>query len=122
VLRQALIDLVDNAIKYTPVGGRIRVLVSELPSVVTVDVIDSGPGIPPELRSRIFERYERGGQMPFGAIGGAGLGLSISRWAVEANGGKLTLEPDNGVGATFRITLPRATAARPQEKRQASVA
>jgi signal transduction histidine kinase len=122
VLRQALIDLVDNAIKYTPVGGRIRVLVSELPSVVTVDVIDSGPGIPPELRSRIFERYERGGQMPFGAIGGAGLGLSISRWAVEANGGKLTLEPDNGVGATFRITLPRAPAARPQEKRQASVA
>jgi signal transduction histidine kinase len=61
--------------------------------------------------------------MPFGAIGGAGLGLSISRWAVEANGGKLTLEPDNGVGATFRITLPRATAAtRSQEKRQASVA
>ena len=109
VLRQALIDLVDNAIKYTPAFGRIRVRVTERPAAVTIDVIDDGPGIPPELRSRIFSRYERGGQMPFGPIGGTGLGLSISRWAVEANGGKLTLEPDQGVGSTFRITLPRAS-------------
>jgi signal transduction histidine kinase len=109
VLRQALIDLVDNAIKYTPAGGRICVRVTEMAAGVTIDVIDNGPGIPPELRSGIFSRYERGGQAPFGPIGGTGLGLSISRWAVEANGGKLTLEPDQGVGSVFRITLPRAT-------------
>jgi signal transduction histidine kinase len=108
VLRQALIDLVDNAIKYTPAGGRIRVRVSEMPTGVTIDVIDEGPGIPPDLRSQIFSRYERGGHGAFGPIGGTGLGLSISRWAVEANGGTLTLEPDQGSGSTFRITLPRA--------------
>jgi signal transduction histidine kinase len=108
VLRQALIDLVDNAIKYTPPSGRIRVRVTEKTTSVTIDVIDDGPGIPPDLRNQIFSRYERGGHMPFGAIGGTGLGLSISRWAVEANGGTLTLEPDQGIGSTFRITLPRA--------------
>ena len=124
VLRQALIDLVDNAIKYTPVGGEIRVHVSEAPSTVTIDVIDTGPGIPPELRTRIFDRYDRGGRPPLG-VGGAGLGLSISRWAVEVNGGKLTFEETAGIGSTFRITLPRAAApagARVHEGRHASVA
>ena len=60
VLRQALINLVDNAIKYTPDGGAIRVRVSESPRHVTIEVIDSGPGIAPELRTRIFDRYGRG--------------------------------------------------------------
>jgi signal transduction histidine kinase len=119
VLRQALVDLVDNAIKYTPSGGDIRLRVSESRASVTVDVVDTGPGIPPELRTQIFDRYGRGNA---GAIGGAGLGLSISKWAVEANGGHLTLEPAATIGATFRITLPRATAATRHEARQASVA
>ena len=77
VLRLALIDLVDNAIKYTPAGGDIRVRVSESLASVTIDVVDSGPGIAPELRTKIFDRYGRGST---GAIGGAGHGLSISRW------------------------------------------
>jgi heavy metal sensor kinase len=110
VLRQALIDLVDNAIKYTPAGGTIRVRVSERIDSVTIEVIDSGPGVAPELRTRIFERYDRGETASADAIGGAGLGLSISKWAVEAHGGRLTLEGSNGAGSTFRITLPRATA------------
>jgi heavy metal sensor kinase len=108
VLRQALIDLVDNGIKYTPEGGGIQVRVSESADSVTIDVIDSGPGVAPELRTRIFDRYGRGDTAGSGAIGGAGLGLSISKWAVEAHGGRLTLETSNGVGSTFRITLPRA--------------
>jgi len=108
VLRQALIDLVDNAIKYTPEGGAIQVRVSDSIDHVTIEVIDNGPGIAPELRTRIFDRYDRGGSAEPDAIGGAGLGLSISKWAVEAHGGRLTLEPSNGVGSTFRITLPRA--------------
>ena len=111
VLRQALIDLVDNAIKYTPEGGAIQVRVSDSAENVTIDVIDSGPGVAPELRTRIFDRYGRGESVgPGGAIAGAGLGLSISKWAVEAHGGHLTLEPSAGAGSTFRITLPRAVA------------
>src|SRR6266480_2993674 len=92
VLRQALIDLVDNAIKYTPESGAIEVRASESAEHVTIEVIDSGPGIAPELRTRIFDRYDRGESVGAGAIGGAGLGLSISKWAVEAHGGRLTLE------------------------------
>ena len=119
VLRQALANLVDNAIKYTPAGGDIRLRVSESRQSVTIDVIDTGPGIPAELRTQIFDRYGRGNA---GAVGGAGLGLSISKWAVEANGGHLTLEPDAGVGSTFRITLPRVATTHQQDARQASVA
>ena len=122
VLRQALIDLVDNAIKYTPEGGAIQVRVSESADSVTIDVIDSGPGVAPELRTRIFDRYGRGESVGPDAIGGAGLGLSISKWAVEAHGGHLTLEPDRGLGSTFRITLPRVATAHQQDARQASVA
>lgn len=110
VLRQALIDLVDNAIKYTPEGGAIEMRVSESSENVTIDVVDSGPGIAPELRTRIFDRYGRGENAGPDAVGGAGLGLSISKWAVEAHGGHLTLEASNSVGSTFRITLPRAVA------------
>jgi heavy metal sensor kinase len=119
VLRQALIDLVDNAIKYTPAGGDVRLRVSEGSSNVTIDVVDTGPGIPPELRNRIFDRYDRGERPPLG-ISGAGLGLSISRWAVEVHGGSLTfVEPDDAVGSIFRITLPKAEGI---AIRQASVA
>jgi heavy metal sensor kinase len=108
VLRQALIDLVDNAIKYTPERGAIEVRVSESAENVTMEVIDSGPGIAPELRTRIFDRYGRGESAGPDAVGGAGLGLSISKWAVEAHGGRLTLEASNSVGSTFRITIRRA--------------
>jgi heavy metal sensor kinase len=116
VLRQALIDLVDNAIKYTPQAGAIQVRVSDSTGRVTIDVIDSGPGVAPELRTRIFDRYDRGDSAGTGAIGGAGLGLSISKWAVEAHGGHLTLEPSKGAGSTFRIALPRAKAPTASER------
>ncbi|HLB43861.1 MAG TPA: ATP-binding protein, partial [Candidatus Limnocylindrales bacterium] len=103
VLRQALVNLVDNAVKYSPVGGEIRVRVAESSAGATIDVTDSGPGVPPELRTRIFDRYDRGAQLRSGEAGGTGLGLSISKWALEVNGGRLTLEsPDGsgGVGST----------------------
>jgi heavy metal sensor kinase len=84
VLRQALINLVDNAIKFTPAGGRILLRVAETARVVVLDVVDSGPGVPEELRERIFDRFYRvdGGN----GTNGAGLGLAIARGAVEANG------------------------------------
>jgi heavy metal sensor kinase len=107
VLRQSLINLVDNAIKYTPVGGGIHIRVSDAPSGPSIDVIDTGPGIAPEVRTRIFDRYDRGGNSWSDGIGGSGLGLAIAKWAVEVNGGQLSLENTSETGSTFRITLPR---------------
>ena len=110
VLRQALINLVDNAIKYSPAGGRIRIRVAETADEAMVEVIDSGEGIDPASRARIFDRFYRAGhvgeQRP-----GVGLGLSIAKGAVEANGGRLTLEVSGGTGSTFRIVLPRVARA-----------
>ena len=107
VLRQSLINLVDNAIKYTPVGGAIHLRVSDTPSGPAIDVRDSGPGIAPEVRTRIFDRYDRGGHSRSDGIGGSGLGLAIAKWAVEVNGGLLSLESTTGTGSTFRMTLAR---------------
>ncbi len=106
MLRQALINLVDNAIKYSPEGGSIRVRTSVSPAGVALEVIDSGPGIAPERRSRIFDRFYRGTSAADGH--GSGLGLSISKWAVEVNRGKLSWEGDVSGGSVFRVILPSA--------------
>jgi signal transduction histidine kinase len=106
-LRQALINLVDNAIKYTPPGGQIRVRISDAPTGPAVDVIDGGPGVAPEAATRIFNRFERGEPTVWGARG-SGLGLAIAKWAVEVSGGRLSLESAEGRGSTFRIALPAA--------------
>ena len=108
VLRQALLNLVDNAIKYSPAGGRISVKVStSAAGMAVLDVSDTGPGISAELRPRVFDRFYRADRSRSRENGGGtGLGLSIARWAVEVNGGQLTLEASEGSGATFRITLP----------------
>ena len=110
VLRQALINLVDNAIKFTPAGGKVQIRLSETPREAVIDVVDSGPGIPAEGRARIFDRFYRAGDG--GGTHGAGLGLSIAKGAVEANGGRLTLEASDATGTTFRITMPRQVHAR----------
>ena len=107
VLRQAMLNLVDNAIKYTPVGGAIDVRVRQAQAGITIDVVDSGPGIPVTLQSRIFDRFYRVDKARSRENGGGtGLGLAISKWAVEVNGGRLTLEPTEA-GSCFRITLPQ---------------
>ena len=105
VLRQALINLVDNAIKFTPMGGRIRIRLSESADRAICDVIDSGPGVPEEARPRVFDRFYRAEGTE---AGGTGLGLSIAKGAVEANGGWLTLEATGPQGSTFRIAMPNA--------------
>jgi heavy metal sensor kinase len=109
MLRQALVNIVDNAIKFTPRGGTIRVRVAHGPAGPTLEVSDTGPGIPAEFQPRMFERFQTGAIQP-GERCGTGLGLSIAKWAVEANGAKLTFETEKGAGSTFRITLPAATA------------
>ena len=112
VLRQSLINLVDNAIKYTPVGGHILIRVADTAAGPSIAVSDSGPGIAADVRTRIFDRYDRGGVSRSDDIGGSGLGLAIAKWAVEVNGGQLRLEDTTGNGSTFRMTLPRPAAAR----------
>jgi len=107
VLRQALLNLVDNAIKYTPAGGHIEVCVAQTPDGTTIDVTDTGPGIPPELQSRVFDRFYRVDKARSRGNGGTGLGLAIAKWAVEVNAGRLTLQPNGGKGSCFRITLPQ---------------
>jgi heavy metal sensor kinase len=107
VLRQALINLVDNAIKFTPSGGAIVLEVSTTPTEALVDVVDGGPGIPPAVRDHIFDRFYRAEHVM--TTTGTGLGLSIAKGAVEANGGRLTLEASGPAGSTFRIAMPRDT-------------
>jgi heavy metal sensor kinase len=111
VLRQALINLVDNAIKFSPVGGRIRIRVAETDREGVIEVIDTGGGIDAAARMRIFDRFFRAGDSGENAPG-TGLGLSIAKWAVEANGGHLTLEHSDAQGSTFRAALPRTVIAK----------
>jgi heavy metal sensor kinase len=105
VLRQAVINLVDNAIKFSPAGGAIRLRVAGTPHEAVVEVVDSGRGIAPGEHGRIFDRFYRGAETE---ESGAGLGLSIAKNAVEASGGRLTLAASGPGGSTFRMSLPRA--------------
>jgi two-component system sensor histidine kinase QseC len=95
---------VDNAIKFSGEGGTVRVRVGEESGRVVTDVSDSGPGIPIAARERIFDRFYRAPS----TASGTGLGLSVARGAVEANGGELTLVETGPDGSTFRIALPPA--------------
>src|SRR5947199_3138421 len=91
VLRLAMLNLLDNAIKYTPDGGTIEVRVRQETTATTIDVVDSGPGIPSELQPRIFDRFYRVDKSRSRENGGGTrLGLAIAKWAVEVNGGRLT--------------------------------
>ncbi len=105
LLRQALTNLVDNAIRHSPDGARVQVHVWVDGSRCGLDIEDNGPGIAPERRARIFDRFYRGAEA---AGGGAGLGLGIARWAVDAMGGRLTLVGSPHAGSLFRIDLPAA--------------
>jgi signal transduction histidine kinase len=110
-LKQALLNLVDNAIKYTPPGGSIRVRTHNgTEHDVVVDVSDDGPGIAAEHHEKVFERFYRVDGARARSTGGVGLGLAIARWAVEPNGGRIELESRPGHGSTFRAVFPPATA------------
>jgi heavy metal sensor kinase len=108
MLRQAVINLVDNAIKYSPANSDIQVCVSASDAAATLEVSDSGPGIAPDRAARIFDRFYRAGEGSVVNRAGVGLGLSIAKWAVEANRGELTWEARPGGGTIFRIAIPVA--------------
>lgn len=107
LLRQAVVNLIDNAIKYSPPAAEILVRARRGDdSQATLEVVDQGAGVPREHQSRVFDRFYRVDSGRAREWGGAGLGLSIARWAVEAHGGHIQLESEEGKGSTFRIVLP----------------
>lgn len=104
-IHQALMILLDNAMKFSPSGGTVRVRLQPRGDVVDICVIDEGPGIPPEIQDRIFERFFRAEASR--TTRGTGLGLSIARAIADRHGGSLTVESTPGNGATFRLRIPR---------------
>ena len=105
-MAQILTNLVENAIKYTPEGGRVAVVVEPLPAHVRIRVRDTGIGIPAEHLERIFERFYRVDKARSRALGGSGLGLAIVAHLVEVQGGTITVESTPGQGSTFTVELP----------------
>lgn len=103
-LRQVLVNLVDNAVKYSPGGGEVEVAVEEAGGEVRFTVRDEGPGVRLEERDRIFERFYRSDSGR--GVAGTGLGLAISRELVERMGGRIWLESGAGRGSAFRVALP----------------
>ena len=113
-LEQVLVNLVDNAIKYTEPGGEIVVRVEEDGDRVAVSVIDDGIGIPVEDQERIFERFYRVDKARSRELGGTGLGLAIVKHLVQSQRGTIVVESEPGRGSTFRVTLPREAGPSPQ--------
>jgi signal transduction histidine kinase len=111
LIRHALMNLIHNAIKYTPNGGTITVAVNATGGRAMIEVRDTGPGIPAAHRDRIFDRFYRVDTSRSREEGGVGLGLAITRWAVEANGGHIELASDGTDGSLFRVILPDSSAA-----------
>lgn len=108
-LRELLVILLDNAIRYTPAGGEIRVGLRHTPGQeVALSVADTGIGIAPEDLPHIFERFYRADKARSRATGGTGLGLAIARWIVEAHGGRIEVESQLGRGSRFTVRLPVA--------------
>jgi signal transduction histidine kinase len=102
---QVLLNLLDNALQYSPAGGTVTVKVRQEEEAVRVDIMDQGPGLSPDELSLVFERFYRGDKARSRATGGAGLGLAIVKQLVEAHGGEVWVESDTGKGATFSFTL-----------------
>ena len=105
ILRQVLINLLDNAVKYSPAGGLISLRLRTAGRTVTVEVQDAGPGIAPEHRARVFDRFYRVDEARSREAGGAGLGLAIAKWGAEAHGGRIELECPAPGGCIFRLVL-----------------
>jgi two-component system sensor histidine kinase SenX3 len=108
LLRLALMNLTQNAIRYSPPGKPIYLRATAEDRTVVVEVADEGPGIAPEHQQKIFKRFYRVDEARSRTEGGVGLGLAIVKWAVERTGGTVELESEVGRGSVFRVRLPRA--------------
>jgi signal transduction histidine kinase len=104
MIERVLVNLVGNALKFTPSRGEVSVSIEVAEDTVCVRVQDSGPGILPQHRQRIFDKFARVQNQD--GMGGIGLGLAFCRLAVEAHGGRIWVESTEGQGSTFAFTLP----------------
>jgi heavy metal sensor kinase len=117
-LEQVLTNLLDNAIRHSPAGSRVRLDIRRDAARTEITVADDGPGIPPNERDRVFERFSR--RDPARPRGGAGLGLAICREIVDAHGGRIRIDEHPPPGTTVRITLaadPKSTTPTPRAQR-----
>ncbi len=111
-IRQLLLNLVTNAIKYTPAGGKVSIGLVDQGEAAAIIIGDNGIGIPPADLPHIFDRFYRvdTARSRTGARPGAGLGLAITKWIAEAHGGTITVQSRTGRGTVFTVTLPKAGA------------
>ncbi|HET6713268.1 MAG TPA: ATP-binding protein [Actinomycetota bacterium] len=116
-VHQVIFNLVDNAVRFTPEGGEVRIEAHRHNGSVEVSVADTGVGIPPEALPRLFERFYRVDPARAREDGGTGIGLAIARSVVEAHGGTIRAESEPGQGSTFTFDLPVARPAAPTNRR-----
>ncbi|QSQ20614.1 PAS domain S-box protein [Pyxidicoccus parkwayensis] len=105
-LAQVMTNLLENALKYSPLGGAVRVSLTHSGGDAVITVADSGIGIPKEEQAHLFERFFRARNAPVSGFGGLGLGLYICRDIVERHGGHIWVESELGHGSTFHVSLP----------------
>ena len=106
-LTQVIAQLLSNAIKFTTPPGAVHVRVASDDDDVTIEVADTGMGIPADDLPRLFQRFTRATNAIRGAISGTGVGLAIVRQLIEMHGGAVSVESTEGAGATFRVRIPR---------------
>jgi len=106
LLKRMILNLLDNAVKYTPKGGEILVALARENGIARILVRDTGVGIPESDQLRVFDRFYRVDKARSRELGGAGLGLSIVRWIVEAHEGKISIDSTPGRGSEFTVELP----------------
>jgi len=111
LLEQAVVNLVDNAIKYSEAGGRVRVDATKEGEAILIRVQDWGCGIEPKHKPRLFERFYRVDKARSRELGGTGLGLAIVKHIALVHGGSVSVESEVTVGSTFSIALPITTPA-----------
>ncbi|MEW5806570.1 MAG: ATP-binding protein [Acidobacteriota bacterium] len=110
-VEQVVSNLLNNALKYTPKGGKVSVAMSDVDysggqEYIKISVSDNGSGIPPGLRDKIFDRFKLMGSQEIREADGLGLGLPLSKFIVENLGGKIWAESEEGKGTTFHFTIP----------------
>ena len=106
LMHQAILNLLDNAVKYSKSPAQIKVVIEKGPSDIYLHISDKGIGIPQEDLDRIFERFYAVDKSHSRSMGGSGLGLSIVERIIEKHQGKIDVESTIGLGTTFHITLP----------------
>jgi signal transduction histidine kinase/ActR/RegA family two-component response regulator len=117
-LRQVLLNLLNNAVKFTPAGevtARMMITPGPEADALRIEVVDTGIGVPPELRDRLFQRFSQGDSSVTRAFGGAGLGLAISKALIELMGGQIGMDANPDQGSTFWIDLPVQACAAPDQ-------